>query len=116
MLLPYVFAPLSLIWLPHLGLWFTGGLLGITHGMFFPALNAVAVEHAPLEARGKAMAAYNGAFNIGFASGSYALGYVALATSYPTVFVIAASSCAIGFVLLMGARDAGNVARPSAIQ
>jgi len=104
MLLPYIFAPLSLIWLPELGLILTGGLLGITHGIFFPALNAVAMDHAPADARGKAMAAYNGAFNIGFAGGSYVLGYVALATSFPTIFVIAAVSCAAGFVLLMGAR------------
>ena len=110
MLLPYIFAPLSLIWLPQLGLILTGALLGITHGIFFPALNAVAMDHAPADARGKAMAAYNGAFNIGFASGSYALGYVALATSFPTIFVIAAVSCAAGFVLLMGARGVGATA------
>lgn len=111
MLLPYIFAPLSLIWLPQLGLVLTGGLLGITHGIFFPALNAVAMDHAPGDARGKAMAAYNGAFNIGFAGGSYALGYVALATSFPTIFVIAALCCAAGFLLLLGARGVSAEAR-----
>ena len=104
-LLPYILAPLSLIWLPQLGLVMTGALLGITHGIFFPALNAVAMDHAPGNARGKAMAAYNGAFNVGFAGGSYALGYVALATSFPTIFVIAALSCTAAFVLLVGARS-----------
>ena len=74
-LLLYVAAPLSLIWLPTLGLLLTGGLLGIAHGIFFPALNAVAVDFALESERGKAMAAYNGAFNVGFAAGSYLLGY-----------------------------------------
>ncbi len=74
-LLIYVAAPLSLIWLPTLGLLLTGGPLGIAHGIFFPALNSVAVDFALTSERGKAMAAYNGAFNVGFAAGSYLLGY-----------------------------------------
>ena len=100
-LLLYVAAPLSLIWLPTLGLLLTGGLLGIAHGMFFPAFNAVAVDFALESERGKAMAAYNGAFNIGFAAGSYLLGYIAIATSFPTIFLISAVICAVAFVLLV---------------
>ena len=100
-LLLYIAAPLSLIWLPTLGLFFTGALLGIAHGIFFPAFNAVAVDYALESERGKAMAAYNGAFNIGFAAGSYLLGYVAIATSFPTIFLISALSCAAAFVLLV---------------
>ena len=100
-LLLYVAAPLSLIWLPTLGLLLTGGLLGIAHGMFFPALNAVAVEFALESERGKAMAAYNGAFNVGFAAGSYLLGYIAIATSFPTIFLISAVICAVAFALLV---------------
>lgn len=100
-LLLYIAAPLSLIWLPTFGLLLTGGLLGIAHGMFFPAFNAVAVEFARGNERGKAMAAYNGAFNIGFAAGSYLLGYLAIATSFPTIFLISAVMCAVAFVLLV---------------
>ncbi len=100
-LLLYIAAPLSLIWLPTLGLFLTGGLLGIAHGIFFPAFNAVAVDYALESERGKAMAAYNGAFNIGFAAGSYLLGYVAIATSFPTIFLISALTCAAAFVLLV---------------
>lgn len=102
-LLLYVAAPLSLIWLPTLGLLLTGGLLGIAHGMFFPAFNAVAVDYASESERGKAMAAYNGAFNVGFAAGSYLLGYIAIATSYPTIFLISTVTCAAAFVLLVRA-------------
>lgn len=103
-LLLYIFAPLSLIWLPSLGLFLTGGLLGLAHGIFFPAFNAVAVEYALESERGKAMAAYNGAFNIGFAAGSYLLGYVAIATSFPTIFMISAVTCMAAFALLMTVR------------
>ncbi len=100
-LLLYVAAPLSLIWLPTLGLLLTGSLLGIAHGIFFPAFNAVAVDFAQESERGKAMAAYNGAFNVGFAAGSYLLGYIAIATSFPTIFLISAVICAAAFVLLV---------------
>ncbi len=99
-LLLYVAAPLSLIWLPSLGLLLTGGLLGLSHGIVFPALNAVAVDFTREHERGKAMGAYNAAFNVGFAAGSYLLGYVAIATSYPTIFIIAGLTCAVAFVLL----------------
>ncbi len=97
----YIAVPLSLIWLPTLGLLVTGGLLGIAHGTFFPAFNAVAVEFALESERGKAMAAYNGAFNVGFASGSYLLGHIAIATNFPTIFLIAAVICAAAFGMLV---------------
>ena len=61
----------------------------------------MAVDYALESERGKAMAAYNGAFNIGFAAGSYLLGYVAIATSFPTIFLISAANCAAAFVLLV---------------
>ena len=99
-LLLYMFAPLALIWLTTLGLALTGAILGIAHGVFFPALNAVAVEYTTESERGKAMGAYNAAFNIGFASGSYVLGQLAIATSFPTIFVVAAVSCATACAVL----------------
>ncbi|MCC6710602.1 MAG: MFS transporter [Gammaproteobacteria bacterium] len=107
----YCIAPLTLVWLPTLGLFVTGALLGLAHGMFFPAFNAVAVEYAEESERGKAMGAYNGAFNIGFAAGSYLLGYVAIATSFPTIFVIASLTCMAAFALLM--RTAPEHTRPA---
>ena len=96
----YVAVPFALIWVDMFGLFFAGGLLGLSHGMFFPALNAVAVDQALPQERGKAMAAYHGAFNVGFAAGSYFLGYLAQATSYPTIFTVAGGTCFIAFVLL----------------
>jgi len=109
MLLLYIFAPLSLIWLPQVGLLISGGLLGISHGMFFPSFNAVALDYTPERERGKAMAAYNAAFNIGFAGGSYLLGYVALATNFQTIFVLAAAACALAAGMLMGVGTARQI-------
>lgn len=97
----YVATPLSLIWLDRLGLLFTGGLLGLAHGIFFPAFNAVALDLAHENERGKAMAAYHGAFNLGFSAGCYLLGYVALATNYPTIFLLAGATCFVAFVMLV---------------
>lgn len=99
----YIAAPFSMIWVDAPGLVLAGCLLGLAHGLFFPALNAVALDHATTRERGKAMAAYHGAFNIGFAAGSYLLGFIVVATSYPTIFSIAGTACAIAFVLLVTA-------------
>jgi len=96
----YIAAPFSLIWLDVFGLLLTGSLLGLAHGLFFPALNAVALDCALENERGKAMATYHGAFNFGFAAGSYLLGYVAIVTGYPTIFSIAGLTCVAAFVIL----------------
>ena len=100
-ILLYVTAPFALIWLDYFGLLLTGGLLGLAHGVFHPALNAVAVGYALDSERGKAMGAYHGAFNIGFFAGSFLLGYVVMATSYPTIFSIAGVTCFAAFIVLM---------------
>ena len=74
--------------------------LGLAHGLFYPALNALIVEGAEDDVRGKVMAVYNGAFNIGFSVGSLGLGYVAQALGYGPVFAIggAASFAALAFL------------------
>ncbi len=96
----YCLAPLSLVWLDTFGLTFTGALIGIAHGIFFPSLNAVAIEFSAEHERGKTMGAYNTAFNLGFAGGSYLLGVIAMATSFPAIFVLASASAALACVLL----------------
>lgn len=102
-LLLYVFAPLSLLWLPQFGLLPSGALLGLSHGLFYPAFNALAVDLARDHERGKAMAIYNTAFNLGFAGGSWLLGYLALVTGYPAIFLLASAVCALACGLLMTA-------------
>jgi predicted MFS family arabinose efflux permease len=68
-------------WLAPLGLAF-----GLSHGLFFPAFNALAVEDAGPHERGKVMALFQGWFNIGFAGGAFVLGFLADAAGYPVVF------------------------------
>src|SRR5690606_23218639 len=63
MLVLYVFAPLALIWLDFFGLFIAGAVLGLTQGIYYPALNAVAIDLATPAERGKVMAACNGPFN-----------------------------------------------------
>ncbi len=97
----YVAAPIALIWVDVFGLVFAGTMLGLTHGLFFPALNAVALDSADAHERGKGMAAYHGAFNIGFAAGSYFCGHIALRSSYPFIFMLAALTCITAFAILV---------------
>jgi MFS family permease len=85
----YGIAAFAMMGLAHLGLVFTGALLGVAHGLFYPALNAVALEGAGSDVRGKVTALFNGAFNVGFSFGSLGLGYVALGLGYGPVFGLA---------------------------
>ena len=100
-LFAYIAAPASLIWIDALGLVIAGCLLGLSHGLFFPAMNAVVLERASARERGKAMAAYHGSFNIGFSIGSYVYGFIAVAAGFPVIFVMASIGCAVGFALLV---------------
>lgn len=96
----YIGAPVSLIWLDIYGLFFCGAILGLAHGLFFPALNAVALGYTSDAERGKGMAAFHGAFNVGFAAGSYLLGFIVVSAGYPSIFVIAGGTCTCAFLLL----------------
>lgn len=100
-LLLYALAPLALIWLDVLGLLVAGAVLGLAQGIYYPAFNAVAIDCASATERGKVMAAYNGAFNLGLSAGSIALGYVLAATDYRTIFAIAAALSLAAFGLLV---------------
>jgi MFS family permease len=71
-------------------LWAYGSLFGVAHGVFYPTLNAYAIEHAPATARGRVMAFYNGAFNLGSAVGALGWGALAHQSGYGAVFAPAA--------------------------
>ncbi len=86
--------------LDAIGLVPLGAVFGVAHGLFFPACNALALEDVPVRARGKAMAIFIGAFNLGFSLGPLALGRVADAAGYPPVFAIAAAIAFLALVLL----------------
>jgi len=71
-------------------LWAYGALFGVAHGVFYPTLNAYAIAHAPASARGRVMALYNGAFNLGSAAGALGWGALAHRSGYASVFAPAA--------------------------
>jgi predicted MFS family arabinose efflux permease len=85
----YFAAALAMTQLARLGLVWTGVAFGAAHGLFYPALNAFALENAPLDVRAKVTALFNGAFNVGFSFGSLGLGYVALGAGYAPLFALA---------------------------
>ena len=84
----YGASPIAMVLLGASGFSWIGASLGLAHGLFYPALNAVIVENAEDDVRGKVMAVYNGAFNVGFSIGSLGLGFVAEAAGYGAVFTL----------------------------
>ncbi|MCC6849996.1 MAG: MFS transporter [Deltaproteobacteria bacterium] len=77
-----------------------GALFGLAHGLFYPAINAIAVAAVRRHERGRMIAVFTGAFSAGLAGGSTLLGYVAVWGGYPAVFVVAACGAAVALVLL----------------
>ena len=83
-------------WLEPIGAGF-----GLAHGLFYPAFNALALDAAGPNERGKVMALYNGSFNAGNSGATLALGFLAARAGYPAVFVAAAAGVFTGVVLLV---------------
>ena len=77
-----------------------GLLFGAAHGLFYPALNALAVEAAAPDERGKVMALFNGGFNVGNSGATLALGFVAERAGYASVFWIAGAGVVVALILL----------------
>jgi predicted MFS family arabinose efflux permease len=104
----YVIAAVAMTGLARLGLVVTGAAFGAAHGLFYPALNAHALENAPPGVRAKVTGLFNGAFNIGFSVGSLALGYVALHWGYTSVYGVGAA-CAVAALVFLprSAKSAG---------
>jgi predicted MFS family arabinose efflux permease len=96
----YALACFATIELGAIGLWPLGVALGLAHGLLYPTLNAIAVEGVGDDARGKVMALYNAAFNVGFSCGSLALGLVAEAAGYPVAFAAGGLVCLLALPLL----------------
>ncbi len=66
-----------------------GVALGLAHGLFYPALNALAVSVAPSGARGRVMSFFGGAFSAGFATSVWVLSLAVGHTGYPAIFIAA---------------------------
>ncbi|MEY4576493.1 MAG: hypothetical protein RL701_1196, partial [Pseudomonadota bacterium] len=67
-----------------------GLALGCAHGLFYPALNALALEPTHAGERGRAMTLISGAFNLGNTLSVLVFGWVAHAYGYFSVFAAAA--------------------------
>ena len=77
-----------------------GAGVGVTHGLFYPAFNALAVESVGPHERGKVMALFQAFFQMGGALGSFLLGVLADQHGYPPVF-LAAGACLLTALVLV---------------
>jgi len=99
-LVVYGLVVLAMAWLRPSLLEPLGLAFGAAHGLFYPAYNALAVEEAGPGERGKVMALFNGAFNLGNSGATLGLGFVAEAYGYPAVFWIAGAGVFAAYVFL----------------
>jgi MFS family permease len=74
--------------------------LGLAHGTFYPAFNAVAVAAAEARERGKLMALFQASFQVGNSTGGL-WGLLAAARGYPLIFEAAAVCLALALALLL---------------
>jgi MFS family permease len=81
-----------------------GALFGLAHGLFYPAVNAIAVTAVHRHERGRMMAIFTGAFSLGLSGGVMLLGLMAEAAGYPAVFAVAALGALIAVGVLVGSR------------
>jgi len=84
-----------------------GAAMGLTHGLFYPAFNAVAAEGAAPNERGKMMGLFQGSWQIGFSLAQVALGALAEVAGYPAAF-LAASACAGASLLTLWTSSLGR--------
>jgi len=82
-----------------------GAVFGFAHGVFFPALNALAIERTLVHERGRLLTVFAGTFNLGAWGGAAALGPVVEAAGYGPAFAIGAI-CAIAALVVL-ARSTG---------
>jgi MFS family permease len=79
-------ASLTSLLRPNL-LFVVGAGLGLSHGLLYPAINALAAEGVPRARRGAVMSYFFGCFNAGFAVWVLGFGLIAKSYGYPLVFL-----------------------------
>jgi len=79
-------ASLTSLLRPNL-LFVAGAGLGLSHGLLYPAINALAAEGVPRARRGAVMSYFFGCFNAGFALWVLGFGLIAKSYGYPVVFL-----------------------------
>lgn len=86
-----------------------GAMMGLGHGIAYPALTALGIERADAKSRGMVVAIIHGAFNGGHAFFAYALGWAAAKWDYDTSF------WAAGLITLTGAAVLGVTRRTKVV-
>ena len=105
-------AVLATIWLDRLGLTLVGVGLGLAHSVFYPSFNAVAVATVLPSERGKLMALFQAAFQLGTSAGGL-WGLLAAREGYPAVFRAAALGLLLAFLMFAASPEGrGKGARP----
>jgi predicted MFS family arabinose efflux permease len=80
-----------------------GAMMGLGHGIAYPAVTALGIERADASSRGMVVSIIHGAFNGGHAFFAYSLGLVAAAWSYDVAFWLAGAVTLSGaFILSVG--------------
>jgi len=77
-----------------------GAMMGLGHGIAYPAVTALGIERADASSRGMVVSIIHGAFNGGHAFFAYALGLVAATWSYDVAFWMAGAVTLSGALLL----------------
>jgi predicted MFS family arabinose efflux permease len=77
-----------------------GAMMGLGHGIAYPALTALGIARADAASRGMVVAIVHGAFNGGHAFFAYALGWIAARWDYGAVFGLACVITLTGAVVL----------------
>jgi len=78
-----------------------GAIFGLAHGVFYPAINALAIGAARPSERARITAIFTGSFSLGLWLGPTVLGNIAERDGYPIVFVLAAVGILVAAVLLV---------------
>jgi MFS family permease len=108
----YAAVVLAVIELRSIGLVAIGAGMGVAHGVFYPAFNAVAVEEAGARERGTVMALFQAAFNIGAGGGAVGYGLLAARAGYPAVFQLAAGCLLMALLLLLASPEGRRTGPP----
>ena len=77
-----------------------GALMGVAHGVAYPALTALALARADAASRGMVVSILHGSFNGGHALFAYVLGEISADRSYETAFWVAGALTLIGAAVL----------------
>jgi len=104
-------AVLATRWLDVLGLTQLGVGLGLAHSVFYPAFNAVAVTTVRPSERGKLMALFQAAFQLGTSAGGL-WGLLAAQAGYPAVFQASACGVLLAFLLFAASPEGRGMGVP----